>query len=518
MSHESLDAPPESRSASDAESVDSLFLGSEVGAESYRDAIEQSVDIVAEAFGEADSPYTGASPEAVEAQLASFDCLPEEGVGLDETLDHVSEEILAETIRVAHPACGAHLHCPPVIPGLAAEVLLTAANQSLDSWDQSGAATILEQRMVETLAETFGYDDEADGVFTSGGTQSNFMGLLLARNKVADKRFDHWVTEDGLPPEADRLRILCSADAHFTAKQSAAQLGLGENAVVSIETDDEHRMSVDALDETLDRLDDEDLVPFALVGTAGTTDFGSIDPLPKLAARAHEHDLWFHVDAAYGGALAFSDTHHEKLAAIECADSIAVDFHKLFYQPISCGAFLLQDGTNYQYIQRHAAYLNPESDDEAGVPNLVSKSVQTTRRFDALKPYVTFRTLGRKRLAELVDSTLELASETAAYLQDSDRFACLHTPTLNAVVFRYVPEHVPSDTDTDQYVGTLNERIRDALLNEGRAVVARTEVDGVASLKFTLLNPRATWADVESLLDDIERIGSDLEATTDASR
>ncbi|WP_396613754.1 pyridoxal phosphate-dependent decarboxylase family protein (plasmid) [Haloferax sp. S1W] len=513
MSQESLDSDPEPHAASDADSFDSLFLGSEEGTAAYRDAIEQAVDVVANTLGESESPYAGASPEAIEAQLSSFDCLPESGAGLDETLDHVSEEILAETIRVAHSACGAHLHCPPMIPGLAAEVLLTAANQSLDSWDQSGAATILEQQMVDTLAETFGYGADADGVFTSGGTQSNFMGLLLARNKVADERFDHWVTDDGLPPEADRLRILCSADAHFTAKQSAAQLGLGENAVVTVETDDEHRMCTDALDETLETLDAEGLVPFALVATAGTTDFGSIDPLPELAARAHEHDLWFHVDAAYGGALAFSDTHREKLAAIECADSIAVDFHKLFYQPISCGAFLLQDGANYQYIQRHAAYLNPESDDEAGVPNLVSKSVQTTRRFDALKPYMTFRALGRQRLAEVIDSTLELASETAASLRERDRFTCPHSPTLNAVVFRYIPEHTPSDADSDQYTGAINEQIRDTLLNDGRAVVARTEVDGVASLKFTLLNPRTTLADIESLLDDIEQVGRELESS-----
>ncbi|RRJ28259.1 pyridoxal phosphate-dependent decarboxylase family protein [Halocatena pleomorpha] len=485
------DAPERERTAG-------LFLGSDT-TPAYRTAMEQAYRAVTDVYLERATPYTGRSPEQLAAQFEDHDVLPENGQGVTETIETVAQTVVANSVGTSDPACVAHLQCPPMIPALAAEVLISATNQSLDSWDQAPAATELETRLIEALAGVFGYGDDADGVFTSGGTQSNFMGLLLARNWVLDERFDHDAQADGLPPAADSLRILCSADAHFTARQAAAQLGLGERAIVSIPTDEHHRLSIDALDSTLAELAADDCEPFALIGTAGTTDFGSIDPLAKLGAHAREHDLWFHVDAAYGGALALSDRHREKLRGIEMADSIAVDFHKLFYQPLSCGAFLLGDGTHYQYIDRNAEYLNPESDDAA---HLVSKSVQTSRRFDALKPYIAFRTLGRDGFEELIDYTLDLTTAVAQRIKDDPAFELKHEPTLNAVVFRYRP---PTNAET-----AINDRIRDRLRAAGTAMIARTTVDGEPCLKFTLLNPRTTVETIEDVLTAIKRHGSAL--------
>ncbi|WP_128477225.1 pyridoxal phosphate-dependent decarboxylase family protein [Halorussus pelagicus] len=478
-------------------SADELFLGTDAGNDAYREAVERASEAVVEAFAENATPYSGESSASHADRLSAVECLPDEGQGLDATLNGVADRVLSRSVGVSDPKCVAHLHCPPLVPALAAETALAATNQSLDSWDQSPAATHVERRMVEQLCELFGYGPGGDGVFTSGGTQSNFQALLLARNWFARERYGRRVKETGLPHRAKAMRILCSEAAHFTAEQAAAHLGLGENAVVTVPTDDGYRMDPDALDATLADLRERDEDPFALVGTAGTTDFGSIDPLDALADRAAEHGLWFHVDAAYGGALALSPTHREKLAGIERADSLAVDFHKLFYQPISCGALLLGDGDRFDLIERSAEYLNPEEGD-LDAPNLVSKSVQTTRRFDALKPYVTFRALGRERLAELVESTLDLADDAAAMLADAPDFEVLNDPTLNAVVFRYRPEGVG-----DERAGRLNAAIREALLRSGDAVVGRTEVEGTTSLKLTLLNPKTTVGDVGDVLDAV---------------
>ncbi|NEU57256.1 aspartate aminotransferase family protein [Halorussus sp. MSC15.2] len=477
--------------------ADSLFLGTESGNDAYREAVERASAAVVEAVSESATPYSGASPTDLDDRFGAVECLPDEGQPLAETVEEVGEGILSHSVGVADPSCVAHLHCPPLVPALAAETAIAATNQSLDSWDQSPAATHVERRMVDRLCDLFGYGPDGDGVFTSGGTQSNFEALLLARNWFARERFGRRVEETGLPHKAKAMRILCSEAAHFTAKQAAAHLGLGENAVVTVPTDGDHRMDTTALDATLADLRKREREPFALVGTAGTTDFGSIDPLDELADRAERHDLWFHVDAAYGGALALSETHREKLDGIQRADSLSVDFHKLFYQPISCGALLLRDGDRFDLVERSAAYLNPEDADLAA-PNLVSKSVQTTRRFDALKPYVTFRTLGRERLAELVDSTLTLADEAAALLADAPDFEVLNDPTLNAVVFRYRPGSVG-----DEEVGPLNAAVRAALLRNGDAVVGRTEVRGTTALKFTLLNPKTTVERVADVLDAV---------------
>ena len=502
-----------------------LFLGGEGGLAAYADAIDRARDAVVAAHADRDQPYSGRSHaelraavdrafgggEASETPRGTGETgdaggdrgFPDEGVGLDAAVADVREAVLDDSVFVSDPTCAAHLQCPPLVPALAAEVLLTAFNQSMDSWDQAPAATAVEERTVAALSDAFDYPSTADGVFTSGGTQSNLMGLLLARNRRVEEAYGRDPQAAGLPPEADDMRILCSEAAHFTAEQAAAQLGLGEDAVVHVATDDRRRMRPEALDAALDDLTDRGLDPFAVVGTAGTTDLGAIDPLEALADRAEERDFWFHVDAAYGGALALSDAHRDRLAGVERADSLAVDFHKLFYQPLSCGAFLVRDGDEFGRIARNAAYLNPEGDD---APNLVAKSVQTSRRFDALKPYLTFRALGRERLAELVESTLRLADDVADRIAADPYFELAAEPSLDTVVFRCTPDRDHPTLDADEWADRLNREVRDRLLDDGAAVVARTEVDGRAYLKFTLLNPLATVADAADVLGQIRAV------------
>ncbi|GGL39602.1 aspartate aminotransferase family protein [Halarchaeum grantii] len=490
-------------------SADGLFLDADLGEKAYRSAMAHAVDAVLDARD--DEPYSGATPDALAAELDA-PVLPEDGVGLSNAIEDVAGDVLAHSVDTSHPRTAAHLQCPPMIPALAAEAMLTATNQSLDSFDQAPAATVLEGRVVSALADLFDLPSDADGVFTSGATQSNFQALLLARDRSLAEHLEYDVQRDGLPAAARDLRVVVSEEAHFTTEQAAHFLGLGEDAVVAVETDADHRMDADALAATLDHLDREGREVFAVVGTAGTTDFGAIDPLDALADAAAEHDAWFHVDAAYGGALALTDE-SDRLAGIERADSLAVDFHKLFFQPISCGAFLVRDGAAFRRMARTAAYLNPEAHAERGVPNLVGKSTQTTRRFDALKPYLTFRAVGRERLGALVDATLALADRTAALLADADDFELLADPSLTTVLFRYRPrERMP-----DAAVSDLNAAVREALLADGTALVARTDVAGVTSLKLTLLNPTATLDDVAETLDAIRAVAADVEAAGEVS-
>ncbi|WP_338728804.1 pyridoxal-dependent decarboxylase [Haladaptatus sp. DJG-WS-42] len=445
----------------------------------YRDAFRAAID----ALPEFDGPYTGASYDELETQISNTDPLPESGAGLDAAYAE-AKQVLADSVDVTDTACIAHLQCPPVAPAIAAEALVAATNQSLDSFDQAPAATVLEQRMVERLCSVFGFT-EGDGVFTSGGTESNLQGLLLARDMALDARGND-PRQDGLAG-AEEFRILCAEAAHFTAAQAARILGLGESAVVEVPTDETDRMSLDALDNILEGFEQSDETPIALVATAGTTDFGAIDPLAALADRAAMYDLWFHVDAAYGGALAFSERHEHKLTGIDRADSISVDFHKLLYQPLGCGAFLVKESESFEMLARDVAYLDPEGD---GPPNLVAKSLRTSRRFDALKPYLTFRALGSDIIASFVDHTIALTAEAGDIVRMNPDLELAAEPQLTTVVFRHT-----GDTNPD----ALNETIRERLFDAGDAVLARTEVDGDVYLKFTLLNPKITRNDLETL-------------------
>lgn len=486
---------------------DHLFLHSkEESTEYYTHAMRWAQDVLGQQFSSNNKPYSGLPYEEFTKLFdRTFqEILPEDETSIETLFKNIGNTILKHSIIVSNPTCLAHLHCPPLSVALAAEVLISGTNQSMDSWDQSASATVLESKIVHWLNNLFFSSKQADGVFTSGGTQSNFMGLLLARDRYLKKQFNWEAKKDGLPSEASKLRILCSKEAHFTVRQSAFLLGLGEQAVIPIETDSEHRMCVNRLDRCLNELSKEGLLPFALVATAGTTDFGSIDPLVELATRANHYQMWFHVDAAYGGALMLSERYKNKLTGIDFADSITIDFHKLFYQPISCGAFLVKDRSNFDLIKLNADYLNPEEDEETGNPNLVTKSIQTTRRFDALKLFVSFHALGRKTYADMIDYTVNLAQKTATLIEKDPDFELVNQPEMNAVVFRYRPDEKAYSNDSE-WLNKLNQLIRRKLLEKGHAVLARTRVNKFVYLKLTLLNPRTSINDIQSILNEIKQ-------------
>ncbi|WP_085521079.1 pyridoxal phosphate-dependent decarboxylase family protein [Tuberibacillus sp. Marseille-P3662] len=475
------------------DTFDPLFLGQNEGFSQYQTMMNQSIETLLNHASR--QTYSGKSRHDVHQDInRSMDFST--NASWQDVLDETFNNVLNHTINVSHPKCVAHLHCPPLIPALAAEVLISALNQSMDSWDQSGAATNLEVSMIQWLCHQFGYDQQPDGAFTSGGTQSNYTGLLLARNLYVQSHFGINGHEEGLPYEAHTLRILCSEHAHFTIKQAAAQLGLGENAVIPIPTDDANRMDIGEALNTLQYLRQNNLNPFAIVATAGTTDFGSIDPLQDLHDMAQAYDIWLHVDAAYGGGVMLSDQYNDVLTGIEQADSIAVDFHKWFYQPISCGAFLLRDRHLFKYMKHHAEYLNPEEDELDGILNLAGKSTQTTRRFDALKLFMTLKFIGTEKLTDMIETTISTARQTAELIDNDSNLELAHFPELNAVVFRFMPNEM-------DHINMINRQIQQLLLIQGQAVIAKTKIRGDTYLKLTLLNPMTSLSDIQDILSDI---------------
>ena len=482
------------------------FLGqSTESKEAYQKLIVEAAQIVCQSLPSAASPG-GTAAEL--AKLIPSDFLPQTGLSSEE-ISETLRTVVTNSVNVSHPRTAAHLHCPPLLAALAAEVVISALNQSMDSFDQAPIATIVEQKLIRWLCGEAGFPATADGTFTTGGSQSNYMGLLLARDAFLKKRWNWSAQKSGLPPEADRLRILCSEVAHFTVEKSASQLGLGTDSVVRVDVDDHFRMKPAALRSALQGLDGEGLLPMAVVATAGTTDFGSVDPLPEIATITRETNTWLHVDAAYGGALLFSSTHRDKLESIESADSISIDFHKLFWQPIPCSAFLLRDAVHFDAIKFYADYLNPESHEDEGVPDLVTTSLLTSRRFDALKLWISFQSLGREKLGKMIDRTIALAAHTAQLIRNTPQLELMAEPQLSTVIFRYVPSAANVDADL------LNNRIRRQLFDLGQAVIGHTRVRNRQCLKFTCMNPAVSDVEMEDLLKTILELGRQFEAEKD---
>jgi L-2,4-diaminobutyrate decarboxylase len=467
----------------------------------YREAIAQAVETLLLSLPS--QPYTGRSATEL-SPLFGSDMLPLAPSELRNAITRL-QPLIEHSVALHHPNTIAHLHCPPLIASLAAEVIVSALNQSMDSFDQAPAATVLELAMSRWLCQEVELPAESDAIFTSGATQSNFMGLLLARDSCIARHWN-WVTRKrGLPPEAHRLRILCSEVAHFTVEKSASQFGLGTDAVIKVPADADYRMTLSGLKAQLHRLREANLVPAAIVATAGTTDFGSIDPLPEIAALARESGAWFHVDAAYGSALLLSQRHRSLLNGIELADSVSMDFHKNFWQAISCGAFLVRDAKQFRHLEVHADYLNPEIHDESGIPNLINKSLATTRRFDALKLWLSFQVLGREKLGAMVDRTIALTAHAANVIGANPALELLHQPRYGCVVFRYRPSRPGVDSDR------LNSSLRQKLFERGAAVIGHTRVRGRQCLKFTCMNPTTPEKDLDALLRAIVDQGRELE-------
>lgn len=439
----------------------------------------------------------------------------------DQALDEIDDVWLRHAVWFHLPTTTAHLNCPVAVPAVAAEALAATVNTSVDTWDQSTAATLVERHLLTWTANQIGFPAAADGMFTPGGTTSTLQALMIARDHALEVSAATTPSRDvaSLPeqprhrstghehPEprpvrAARLRILASAESHFSVVTAARILGLDDDAVMTVAVDDDGRMRPRELREALERVTAQGLVPMAVVATAGTTDRGAIDPLSSIAFVCQEHDVWLHVDAAYGGGLLVSREHRHRLIGIELADSVTVDFHKTWFQPVACSAVILRDGNNLRHCTHHAAYLNPADTPE---PNQVDRSLQTTRRFDALKLWMTLRTVGAERIGEMLETVISLAQEVAETITQDQRFELVCRPSLSTVLFRWVPaDGSPADARV--------RAIRRWIWESGRCTVAETVIETRPCLKLTLLNPNATLADVLSVLEHVHEAGLALTA------
>ena len=480
-----------------------LFCNDSKAITDYETAMHNAVQAVS-SWLKNEKMYIGGSIKQMRALVDGFKPT-KEGVGVQKSLDHLVEIFLNPSLKVHHPHSLAHLHCPTMVASQIAEVLINATNQSMDSWDQSPAGSIMEEHLIDWLRQKAGYGEGTSGVFTSGGTQSNLMGVLLARDWAIAK---HWKNEDGsewsvqrdgIPADAmKKVKVICSENAHFSVQKNMAMMGMGFQSVVTVPSNANAQMDVAALEQTLAQLKAEGKIAACIVATAGTTDAGAIDDLKAIRKLADEYQAWLHVDAAWGGALLLSKNYRHLLDGIELTDSITLDFHKHFFQTISCGAFLLKDPANYRFIDYKADYLNSEYDEEHGVPNLVAKSLQTTRRFDALKLWFTVEALGEELYASMIDHGVKLTQEVEQYINDTASLEMLVPSQFASVLFRVVPEGYPAE-----FVDALNQNVADELFARGEANIGVTKVGDKQSLKMTTLSPIATLENVKALLAQV---------------
>lgn len=491
-------------------SINSFFLGdSDSSLSNYAQAIDQTTSLLIGAIKEKASIYSGKKSKDYDDLLAYLS-ISEQPESLDKCLDNIIPQLVEHSLWVNSPKSMAHLHCPVTLASLAAEQCISLLNQSMDSWDQSPLATYIEQHLIDQLkARLFTKPTAADGVFTSGGTQSNLVGLLMARDAFCQQVLHHNVSKQGLPEASSKFRILCSEHTHFSVHKALHLLGLGERAIVWVSTDEKGCLCPQSLLHEVQTLKGNGLYPFAIVATAGGTDFGQFDPLNAIYDIAKRFNIWLHVDAAVGGCLLFSKHYTHLIDGIGEADSVTVDFHKLFFQPISCGAFFCKKAEDFKHLTYHADYLNPE-DSMLDSLNLVDKSIQTTRRFDALKLSLTLKHVGADNFAKWVDHIIDTTKQLSELilkqtcLQLASRSGVNLSGDFNTLVFRFYDGKL-----CEHELNKLNQHIHEAVYYSGDYAIALTSFADSRYLKITLVNPMVTVSIVLSCINFIISLGAD---------
>jgi aromatic-L-amino-acid decarboxylase len=392
-----------------------------------------------------------------------------------------------------HPGFMGWVHGGGTPVGMVADMLAAGLNANLAGRDQMPVE--VERQIVSWMRELFQFPDAASGIFVTGTSMANLMGLLVARTAVLGTR----VRQAGLQDQGPRLVAYTSAAAHGCIAQAMDLSGLGTAALRRIRVNAGHQIDLAALDMAIVADRDAGLQPFFIAGTAGTVDVGAVDDLSGLADLAQRNGLWFHVDGAYGALGMLAPDIAPLLAGIERADSLAFDFHKWGQVPYDAGFLLVREASKHlDAFAAPAAYLQRETRGLAGgSPWPCDFGPDLSRAFRALKTWFTFKVYGGQRLGQVLSETCRLARYLAAQVEASPALELLAPVTLNIVCFRY------RCADSD----SVNREIVIDLQESGIAVPSTTTIDGKLAIRAAIVNHRTGAQDIDTMLAAVVAIG-----------
>ena len=438
--------------------------------------------------------YAGKTTESVNVELST------EGIPLNQLIAEC-RTIMDLSRHNGHPRFFGYVASPSTPIGAYADLIASALNANITCWRSGAAGTEIERMVVRWLGALIGYDQDAKGLFTSGGSMANMIALLIAsRRKSAVNTSRQGLWNSGPP-----MTIYASEEVHMSISKAADILGFGRDQVRVIACDDRQRMRVDALHDRIEADLREGFRPFCVVGSAGTVNSGVVDPLNEIAKVASEFELWFHVDGAYGAPGVLDSEKKHLFVGMERADSVSLDPHKWLYVPVDAGCLLFRDAAaamasfsteDADYIKIHGY-----SDEEAFA--FWDYGVELSRRFRALKVWLTLQYYGSRRIAEAISEDISLAAYFGKRISDANDFELLAPVELSICCFRYLPDRDMRDDDLDR----LNERIMGLMQKGGKAYVSNATVKGQFALRACITNFRTTRTDIDQTIDAIREAG-----------
>jgi len=377
--------------------------------------------------------------------------------------------------HIDHPRFFSFIPGPSNYYSVLADTLSTGHNVFAGHWMGGAYASMVETRTLDWLANIMEYPEGNGGIFTSGGSMANLTAIVAAR-------------ENKLPEDHSKGTIYYSEQTHSSLAKALRILGFKPENMRKIDSDEQFRIDTTALLTTIEEDVKKGFRPFCIIGNAGTTNTGAVDDLNALSQLAKEHQLWFHIDAAYGGAAMLSKEHQHKLKGIGKADSITLDPHKWWFQPYEMGCLLVQDRrTLKEAFSVQAEYLADTVGDSREI-NYYEHGVQLSRSFRALKLYTFFRCVGLNKIGEDVSQGFENAAYIETLLQQKDYWEIITKPFLGIISFR---AKLFESEDKDD---ALNVELSQHVLDEGYAMINTTQLKGRTALRMCPIHPETTTA------------------------
>lgn len=448
----------------------------------------------------------GAEPPEIRALLGDPP-LPEQGAPASALLAETVQLLAENSVFNGHPRFMGYITSSAAPVGALAELIAAAINANVGGWELSPMASEIEAQTVRWLAEFIGYPRDCGGLLVSGGNMANFVGFLAA--KTAKAPWD--IREDGLL-EHPQMVVYGSKETHTWIEKACDLFGLGTEAMRWVPLDERRRMDVQALEELIVADKESGLLPFMVVGTAGSVTVGAVDPLPQIAEICRRHDLWFHVDGAYGAPAAVLPDAPQDMRGMSEADSVAFDPHKWLYSPIEAGCTLVRRPQQMvDAFSFHPEYYAFDDESEEPGINYYEFGLQNTRGFRALKVWLALRLVGRQGYQKMIGDDVALARalfEATQAHPDLEAFTC----NLSIATFRYAPQALrEGDEEVGAYLNELNERLVMRLMKGGEAFVSNAIIDGKYALRACIVNFNTSLDDVESIPDIVARLGRELD-------
>lgn len=455
----------------------------------------------------------GESPSAVRQALDLAGPLPESGTDPGPLLERTAQLLFEHSLFNAHPRFFGYITSAPAPIGVLGDFLAAAVNANVGAWVLSPAATEIESQTVRWIAALIGYPVDCGGLLVSGGNMANLVCFLAARTAKAG-----WaVRERGITGDSGHpLRVYASPETHTWIQKAVDIGGLGTDSIRWIPTDGDLRIDVAALRRQIEVDKAAGDVPCLVVGTAGSVSTGVVDPLRDIGAVCKEHDIWFHVDGAYGAFAAALPDASADLRALTAADSVAVDPHKWLYAPLEVGCALVRQAG---LLRAAFAYHPPYYHFDERATNYLDYGPQNSRGFRALKVWLAMRHAGAAGYRTMIAEDIQLSRAMADAVRRQDELE-LVTQELSITTFRCVPRDLRpnlGEPAAERHLDVLNRHVLDRLQQGGETFVSNAIVNGRFVLRACIVNFHTTQADVEAAVEIAARVGAQVNAQLTAA-